>query len=614
MSRLVISLGSLAVVTLRIAEGTTRIGRDRGNDVVLSLPEVADFHAEIVCGADGDATIQTVGEELFLLNGRPVRSAGLSSAGQILLGGYRLRWIEAPRGTPLVDGTVEAKGSGEAQDAEGAPPTMPVEAPHSAGHGPVKRLVVIAGHDSGLAIPVEQPAIVVGRAPDCDVVLSDTTVSWRHFSLERAPDGVRVRDLTSRNGTLVDGSRIESALAGAGSQVRVGRTTLLLEGDAAPEEAAGIAAPPEAAGLPAIAHDGLAELVGRSPAMQTVYVLIQEAASSRVPVLLAGETGTGKELAARAIHTLGGRAAGPFVPVNCAAISRDMLEDELFGHARGAFTGAAAERKGAFEAADGGTIFLDEISEMPLDLQPKLLRVLEDGCVPRVGGGGGRSDFRVIAASNRDLPVEAQEGRFRQDLFYRLSVFPIVLPPLSDRIEDLAPLVHHFLERAEEYAGLLSTGAIRFDEDAFIPLREHTWPGNVRELRNVILRAVVRRTGGVIDRDLVEVLLAETTRRTPGASSPGVGSTAGTGMQRTADSPAATAGRRGAAEPAAVGDAEAGSPPSRSLKEMEREAIRNALHDCGGQRRAAARRLGIAESTLYEKLRRYGIADEVEPG
>ncbi|HET6373527.1 MAG TPA: sigma 54-interacting transcriptional regulator, partial [Candidatus Polarisedimenticolia bacterium] len=364
-------------------------------------------------------------------------------------------------------------------------------------------------------------------------------------------------DLGSRNGTFVDGQRIETAVARNGSRVRAGRTTLALSG--------GLQAQPAAeSGL-----QGLAEMAGRSAAMEKVYARIREAAVSRLPVLVLGETGTGKELAARAIHALGPRAGGPFVPINCAAVPKEMLEDELFGHAAGAFTGAAGVRRGVFEAADGGTIFLDEIAEIPPDLQSKLLRVVEDGHIPHVGGGGSRSDFRVLAATNQDIGQALANGRFRRDLYFRLSAVQILLPPLSDRSEDLTDLVHLFLTTAELLTGVSGSSGTRVEEAAFIPLREHSWPGNVRELRNLILRAVIRRPGGVIDRDLIEELLAETTLR-----------------------------------------GQESEPAPQSLEAVEREAIRNALRDCNGQRRAAARRLGIAESTLYEKIRRYGLGGE----
>jgi DNA-binding NtrC family response regulator len=546
MSRLLVSLGSLPLLSFRVPDHSVRLGRDPANDIILSLPEAADFHAEITRQGLG-AFIRSSNGEAVLVNGRATDGAPLSERDVITLGGYRLQWLTD-------EGAPQAPAGADSQRPAShiTSPLLESEEPPS---GPVTRLVVTGGRDSGLTVMFDGPGLIVGRAPDSDLVLCDATVSWRHLSLERAPEGIRVRDLASRNGTFLDGRRIESAIAAAGSSIRTGRTHLVLLGPAAAEEQEALAADSPATGL--------AELVGRSPAIQKVYGRIREAAASRVPVLLLGETGTGKELAARAIHAIGSRARGPFVPVNCAAVAHELIEDELFGHVRGAYTGATGERRGVFETAHGGTVFLDEIGELPLDLQPKLLRVIEDGQVPRLGGGGKSSDFRILAASNRDLGREVAAGRFRRDLYYRLAVCEIRMPPLSERLEDLGALTHVFLRSAEQHTGVPGANATRFDEGAFTPLREHTWPGNVRELRNLILRAVTRRPGEVVDRALMEELLAE------------------------------------GAVP------EGGSP--RSLEAIQLEAVRNALRDCDGNRRAAARRLGIAESTLYEKIRRHGL-------
>ncbi len=551
MGTLLISLGSLPVLALNVRGRELRLGRAPGNDVILPLPDVADSHALIVPSASS-TSIQSIGGESLLVNGRAVERAELSPADVVMLGGYSLRWLGD-------EGSVTGGAAGDASLSQESHATNPVDPqPHpQADDGIVARVRVVVGRDLGLEFPFEQSSLLIGRSPDCDLVLADDTISWRHLSLERTPEGVRVRDLGSRNGTFVDGQRMESAVGRAGSRVRAGRTTLELQPSG-----------PANAPSESLAR-GLAEMTGRSAAMRKVYARIKEAAISRLPVLLLGETGTGKELAARAIHALGPRATHPFVPVNCAAVPREMIEDALFGHAEGAFTGAIGYRRGAFEAADGGTIFLDEIAEMPLDLQAKLLRVVEDGVVPRVGGEERRFDFRVLAATNRSLPNARDSGSLRPDLYFRLSAFEIPLPPLSERIEDLPDLVHSVLSLAGPLTGVAGAGDTRFEESAFIPLREYAWPGNVRELRNLILRAVVRRPGGLVDRDLIEELLAEISSR----------------------------------------DARDEVRPL-SLEDAERRAIRNALRDCNGQRRAAARRLGIAESTLYEKIRRYGLGRE----
>jgi DNA-binding NtrC family response regulator len=544
MGKLSISLGSLPVLAVEIGEEVVRIGRSTDNDLVLPLPDVADVHAEVHSTGDICEVTALQGESLYR-GGLPVTRVDLVPGDEIGLGCYRLRWLASESDRSLPE---SAQAGGRSHG------TKPLEHPAKRGGRPVG-IEVTGGAERGLKLDLEAAAVVVGRAPECDLVLADDAVSWRHCSLELCTDRVRVRDLGSHNGTYLDGRKIESALAEAGSRVQVGQTTLRLTGNAdAPD------------GLRA---DGLAELVGKSPAMQEVYASIQDATASRIPVLLLGETGTGKELAARAIHSVGPRSQRAFVPVNCAAIPRELLEDELFGHVSGAFTGATADRLGALERADGGTIFLDEVGELAPELQAKLLRVIEDGEVPRIGGNPVQTDFRVVAATNGDLASAVSRGRFRQDLYYRLAVYQITLPPLRERLDDLPGLVRHFLDSAEEQTGIADAAFVGFGEEVLRRMCGHSWPGNVRELRNLVFRCIVEVKEGSVDERVVDRILAESL---------------------------------------APEDAAAPSPAA-SLEQIEQEAIRKALQDCRGQRRAAARRLGIAESTLYEKIQRYDLAE-----
>src|SRR5712692_2759933 len=236
--------------------------------------------------------------------------------------------------------------------------------------------------------------------------------------------------------------------------------------------------------------------VGEHPLMQKINTMVRRVATSDATVLITGESGTGKELVARAVHTYSHRAAGPFVAINCAAIPEDLLESELFGHVRGAFTGALAARVGMFRVADGGTVFLDEVGEMPGSLQPKLLRVLQNHEVRRVGADQPLSvDVRVIAATNKDLAVEVEKGAFREDLFFRLQVIPIHLPPLRARRSDIPLLVSHFLEKANRKHGLSMT----LTREAMIYLWEYDWPGNIRELENLIERMVILSDNEITD-------------------------------------------------------------------------------------------------------------------
>ncbi|HEX6505207.1 MAG TPA: sigma-54 dependent transcriptional regulator [Terriglobales bacterium] len=253
---------------------------------------------------------------------------------------------------------------------------------------------------------------------------------------------------------------------------------------------------------------GKHEIIWAGDAMKKVMAQIERVATSETRVCILGETGTGKELAARTLHERSQRAAGPFITLNCAAVPAELIESELFGHEKGSFTGAAARHVGKFEQAEHGTIFLDEIGDMPIAMQAKLLRVLEENEVERVGGEKAVAvDVRVIVATHRDLPVLAREGKFRQDLFHRVYVFPLVLPPLRERREDIPRLVEHFIE---QLCGQNGWKPIPFTPDAVSALQKHTWPGNVRELRNVVERLILLATDDRVDAATVELAIPQT--------------------------------------------------------------------------------------------------------
>jgi two-component system, NtrC family, response regulator AtoC len=313
-------------------------------------------------------------------------------------------------------------------------------------------------------------------------------------------------------------------------------------------------------------HDGLHELIGVSEALQRVVDLIKQVAPARAAVLITGETGTGKELVARAIHRRSPRHEGLLVPVNLAAVPLELLESELFGHARGAFTGAAGERVGKLELAHGGTLFLDEIADTPLALQPKILRVLQDGVVERVGSNQRREvDVRIISATNRNLEDAVAAGQFRADLYYRLRVIQIDMPPLRERREDIRYLTAHFLRRFGEGR---TEGTLRITEAALRLLEDYPWPGNVRELENVIERAVVLCQGDTIGADLVDLHAA----------------------------------------PRGVRDQLPGLRLDESLDRLEREMILRALEETKHVKARAARLLGISERSLWYKLRKHGLS------
>ncbi len=320
------------------------------------------------------------------------------------------------------------------------------------------------------------------------------------------------------------------------------------------------------------AQHGQADMIGRCPPMLELFAQIRRVAVSRAPVLVTGETGTGKEHVARAIHGAGDRAKALFVPINCSAIPLELLESELFGHVRGAFTGAAESRIGKFELASGGTLFLDEIGDMPVALQAKLLRVLEQGVLERVGSNRQvQVDVRVVSATHRNLQECVQNGTFREDLFYRLNVLQVKVPPLRDRGTDIALLAAHFLKDSAQRIG---RRPLTLEREARELLEAYPWPGNVRELRNVCERLTVRCPGDRADDDLVAYLLD-----LPGEAVPATA--AGMGPQ-----PATLA--------AIVARAEA-------------EAIASALERSGDNKAKAARLLGVSERNLWYKIKRHGL-------
>ena len=314
----------------------------------------------------------------------------------------------------------------------------------------------------------------VGGRPGADLVLADPRVSRLHFEISVDAHGYRLRDLGSTNGTVVDGYRANDLYLRPGSEITVGDTTLRFT----PED--------DEVDVPASPDDRFGPLVGASVAMRELFALLAKAAPTDATLLVEGESGTGKELVARAVHQASSRRDGPYVSENVSAIPDTLLESALFGHVRGAFTGAERARRGLFEVADGGSLFLDEIGEMSESMQAKLLRVLQDGQLRSVGSEETTTvDVRLIAATHRDLERMVEEGAFRQDLFYRVAVVQVELPPLRERLDDVAPLVAAFLDRhAPERR-------VRVDRGAMNALRAFSWPGNVRELENEIRRALV---------------------------------------------------------------------------------------------------------------------------
>jgi len=389
----------------------------------------------------------------------------------------------------------------------------------------------------------DKQALLIGASPAVDVMIEDSLVSRVHAELRYEANGPWIRDMKSRNGTYVDGVQVEGARVRDGSQLTLGETIVRVRFDQA------------ASSVPLWPHASFGALRGGSVKMRELYRRMDLAARSDATVLVEGETGTGKELVAEAIHEASRRSGSPFAIVDCSALAPSILESELFGHARGAFTGAVAARAGVVEAAQGGTVFLDEIGEIPLSLQPKLLRLMESRTLRRVGENTARTvNVRFIAATHRSLQAMINEGTFREDLYFRISVLRLRTPPLRERTEDIPSLVQAF----SDGKGI--------DVDLLQQLITRPWPGNVRELRNFVEYSQVFG-----DREALRELSPHI-----GAAIP---STRGTYHQQRRD----------------------------CLDAFERTFVERLLHDHGGDTRAAAEAGGLDRSHLYRLIKRHRL-------
>ena len=414
--------------------------------------------------------------------------------------------------------------------------------------------------------PLGREPVTIGAHAGNDVVLDDRFVSSFHCQIQPRDGRFFVRDLGSTNGTRVDGMCISEAELSLGSVLGVGGQQLAVDRE------------------PLRKSVSLPGLISRDPALTPVLELLRRAAPSMLPVTILGESGSGKEVAARAVHDLSPRSQGPFVALNCGAIAHELAEAELFGHERGSFTGAISSAPGAFGAADGGTLFLDEIGDLPLPLQVKLLRALESGEVKPVGAPRARTiDVRIVCATHHDLRARVREGAFREDLYYRLCGVTVVLPPLRERPHDILPLAEHFLSGTGD-------GIQRgFAADARAALLAHPWPGNARELRHTVHLAVLLSDSPLIRGSSI---------RFDG------GPTWQPHCAETAAGYPAPAAFPEVAEPVA---AEVVDLRGRTLESLEEAAIRAAHERHGGNRRAIAHELGIARSSLIRKLDLLGL-------
>jgi transcriptional regulator with GAF, ATPase, and Fis domain len=337
------------------------------------------------------------------------------------------------------------------------------------------RIAVTSGPNAGLKLDFAASSVRVGTAPDNDIVLTDDSVSRHHCEFASTEEGLRLRDMQSTNGIVANGLRVYEATLTGPSTVALGDTTLT------------ITPLPDVVSREQVGDDRFGDVLGGSPRMRELFADLERIAPTDLALLVEGETGTGKDLVAESVHRASPRAEQPFVVFDCGAVSPTLAESELFGHERGAFTGAVNARPGVFEQAHGGTVFLDELGELPKDLQPKLLRVLEKHEVRRVGGTKTIPiDVRLIAATNRNLMAEVERGNFRQDLYFRVAAAHVIVPALRDRMEDLPILTQFFLSRERPPRTLEDIPPAVWEM-----FRVHRWPGNVRELRNAVQRLLV---------------------------------------------------------------------------------------------------------------------------
>ncbi len=535
--------GGQPAFRVRLSRSETRVGRGERCDVTLPEEHVSRVH--FVVRRRGERfTVLNRSRNGTLLNGAPVEEAELREDDELGVAPWtiRFRTTAAEAAAPTVVRDLVCPAPVVSVGPAGT--TLTVEA---------GELYVREGPARGERYVIRKPEVRVGSDPGCDWVLTGD-LEPHHFSVLLRRGRYRLRPEAASGPVRVDGVEVTGEVElSVGGTVEAGETAVELRTRTHEDP------------VRPLAEDRFGEMIGRSRAMRELFHNIRRVAMHDVPVLVLGESGTGKELVARALHDHGPRADGPFVAVNCGAIASELVESELFGHVRGAFTGATGDRAGAFREAHGGTLFLDEIGDLAPQAQVRFLRVLETGAVRPVGADRERPvDVRIVAATHRNLVADVESGAFREDLFFRLAVAALVLPPLRRRAEDIPLLARHFAST------LFPDRDLTLSDGALERLAGHGWRGNVRALRNAILRAALAADGDVIEARHVQLEVL------PGAGTDPL-------MALPHDDVVMT------------------------LERAERDAIVRALDHAGGNRTHAARALGIAKSTLLVKLKRYGI-------
>lgn len=544
MPELIVSKNDKVLFRVPLLAQRFTVGRSSKNDLTLPDEEISRQHFAIT--SEGGIFYLTdlnssVGTKL---NSQIVKNSPLADGNEISIADWKIVFKKFTEEDAAHDD--EIKTCITRIESDGATKVLQLDPIRETVKKTVVDLAILEEGQPSRKFRIKHLPLVIGGQPECDLVLKDEYISSRHCRLEKRGENYTLVDLDSTNGTFINGSRIRESVLTEKMEVKLGKSSFALFFEEKEEEI-----------LP-LETTSFCGLVGKSDAMRRLFSKIQLIAPHESTVLIHGETGSGKELVARSLHELSSQKSGPYVILNCGAISSNLIESELFGHEKGSFTGAVNRRLGAFEQAEGGTLFLDEVGELPLELQPKLLRVLENQTLRRVGGDADIPiNVRVLAATHRLLSDEVKAGRFREDLFFRLYVIPLNLPPLRERLDDIPLLVAHFLKLSKvNPPKVVSTAAMQ-------KLKNHSWPGNIRELKNVFLRSLIFCAGNEILPEHLQMM-----------------------------------------------EENMSTSHSLNLEEIEKQKIVEALKTTEGNRARAAEMLGIAKSTLFKKIKDYGIASD----
>ena len=555
MAELVFLRRGEEVLRFTIDKPRVVLGRGEKCDVAVPDPEVSRQHVAISI-ADAGAIAEDLTGKGIVVAGKKVTTAPLTDGTDIELGQWRAIFRSKSSSVDEDAATEIGQKTDVAQVGSDGPRIT-------------AQLRVRGTKETVHKLQVD--AFTVGKDSSNDLVLNERFISSRHLKVTRSDNRFHLVDQQSTNGTWIGPVRVFEAEIPLFSTVKLGDTEIVFE-------------PTSTAALVASSKGGTTYegMIGTDGAMRSLAEIIDRVAPSTAAVAIFGESGTGKELVARAVHNRSTRAEKAFIPVNCAAISKELIESELFGHEKGAFTGAEKAHRGAFEEADGGTLFLDEIGELPLELQAKLLRALESGEIKRVGAARPMNvDVRIVAATNRDLLDDSRKGRFREDLYYRLCVVPLSLPPLRNRKADVPALAQHFLKLFSPKGQTVTLG-----QDALAKLANHQWPGNVRELRNVLHRALLLRRGHAVE-------AGDITFQNNAAGA--TGSLPGPTPIATGPSPLS-------------GEIyQPGRTLEDHLQSLEKEIVLQALKFHGNSKEKAGRELGIGRSTIFKRLKDWGL-------